>query len=114
MNKKWRDDVLKDDPVLETNAYGTVTYATSGADTRTTQLFINTNPRGNAFLDKQGFAPFGRIVEGMEYIERINNEYHEQPNQHKIETQGNAYLEKNFPRLSYIESLRCLDDDSPK
>ena len=63
VQKKWRGDVLKDDPVLETNAYGTITYATSGPNTRTVQLFINTNKHGNGGLDKQGFAPIGKIVE---------------------------------------------------
>lgn len=110
VQKKWRNDVLKDDPVKETNAYGTVTYATSGPDTRTVQLFINTNPRGNGRLDGMGFAPFGRIVEGMEFVERVNDEYHEKPAQGKIQDQGNAYLDREFPRLSYIERVRSLDD----
>ena len=113
MTKKWRSDVLKDDPVKETNAYGTLTYATSGANTRTTQLFINTRSSGNGGLDHQGFAPFGKVVQGMDLVQRINNEYHEKPNQGKIQNQGNAYLNKEFPRLSYIQSLRCVDDDTP-
>ena len=111
VQKKWRDDVLKDDPVVETNAYGTLTYATSGANSRTTQLFINTNKAGNARLDGMGFAPFGRIVEGMEeYVELINNEYHEKPDQGEIQNQGNKYLDREFPRLSYIESIRLAGD----
>jgi len=58
---KWKD-AIKDDPVKTTNARGTITFATAGPDTRTTQLFINTNTRGNAFLDKQGFSPFGEVI----------------------------------------------------
>eukprot|EP00977_Amphora_coffeiformis_P024477 scaffold15966_cov249-Amphora_coffeaeformis.AAC.3 len=105
---KWRHEVLKDDPVTQTNAYGTITYATSGKNTRTVQLFINTNRHGNRGLDNQGFAPIGKIVQGMEFIERINNEYKQLPDQGKIERQGNAYLDKEFPRLTYIEKVRSV------
>mmetsp|Transcript_8573 Transcript_8573/g.11315 ORF Transcript_8573/g.11315 Transcript_8573/m.11315 type:complete len:385 (+) Transcript_8573:153-1307(+) len=103
----WRKDVLKDEKaVVKTNQRGTVTYATAGPNTRTTQLFFNTRTEGNAFLDKQGFAPFAEIVEGMEWIEHINKEYGEQPNQGAIESQGNAYLNEKFPNLSYIVTLK--------
>jgi cyclophilin family peptidyl-prolyl cis-trans isomerase len=57
-----RKKAIKDDPVLQTNARGTLTYATSGPNTRTTQIFINTRTGGNKFLDKQGFTPFAEIV----------------------------------------------------
>lgn len=93
---------IKDDPVVTTNARGTLTYATSGKDTRTTQMFINTNEKGNAFLDKQGFAPIGVITEGMEFVDQIYAEYREKPNQGKIQGKGNAYLDKEFPKLSYV------------
>jgi cyclophilin family peptidyl-prolyl cis-trans isomerase len=93
---------IKDDPVKQTNARGTITYATSGKDTRTTQLFINTRKAGNKFLDNQGFAPFGEVLEGMDIVDEIYDKYGERPNQGKIQQQGNEYLDKEFPLLSYI------------
>jgi peptidyl-prolyl cis-trans isomerase A (cyclophilin A) len=95
---------IKDDPVTQTNARGTLTYATSGPNTRTTQLFINTRQKGNAYLDKQGFSPFGEIIEGMEYVDQIYAKYGEKPNQGKIQQQGNAYLDKEFPLMSYVSA----------
>jgi cyclophilin family peptidyl-prolyl cis-trans isomerase len=108
VQQTWKHEILNDDPVLETNRRGTMTYATSGKNTRTTQLFINTNKKaeGNKFLDKQGFAPFAQVLEGMEFVDQINKEYGEKPVQGKIVRKGNEYLAEDFPRLSYIVSIR--------
>ncbi|MCC7262821.1 MAG: peptidylprolyl isomerase [Candidatus Latescibacteria bacterium] len=100
----WRDANIPDDPVAGTNARGTITFATAGPNTRTTQLFINY--RDNGRLDGMGFSPFGKIIEGMDVVDKINSEYGEQPSQGKIQAEGNAYLESKFPKLDYIEHAR--------
>jgi peptidyl-prolyl cis-trans isomerase A (cyclophilin A) len=106
----WKQHTIPDDPVvLHSNAAHTVTFAMSGADTRTTQLFINLHD--NARLDAQGFAPIGHVVQGTEYLNRINDAYREQPNQGKLVQQGNAYLEHEFPNLTYIAAVRILPDE---
>jgi peptidyl-prolyl cis-trans isomerase A (cyclophilin A) len=97
----WRNANLQDDPVTQSNKRGTITFATAGPNTRTTQLFINF--KDNANLDKQGFAPFGEVVSGMEAVDKINAEYKELPDQTLIQRQGNAYLTKQFPRLDYVK-----------
>ena len=63
--------VLKDDPVMQTNARGTLSYATSGPNSRTTQLFFNLREEGNDFLDNKGFAPFAEVADGMEILDQI-------------------------------------------
>jgi peptidyl-prolyl cis-trans isomerase A (cyclophilin A) len=99
--RKWNEQ-LKDDPVLRTNGLGYVTYAkTDFPNSRSTQLFINT--RSNQFLDAQGFAPFGRVTEGMEVVQNLYAGYGEQPDQGLITTQGNSYLTAQFPKLDYIK-----------
>ncbi len=97
---KWRTKTLKDDPVKQTNAPGTLTFATSGPNSRTTQLFINL--ANNARLDGMGFSPFGKVIEGMDVVQKINSEYGERPQQGMITREGSSYLRKNFPNLDYI------------
>ncbi|VEU36448.1 unnamed protein product [Pseudo-nitzschia multistriata] len=104
-SKKYKTPI-KDDPVAQTNARGTITYATSGPNTRTTQMFINTRKDGNKFLDKQGFAPIGEVIKGMDLVDQIYAGYAEKPNQGKIQARGNEYLDKEFPLLSYISKTR--------
>lgn len=103
--KKWGKK-LQDDPVNTSNSRGTVTFATSGKATRTTQIFFN--KVDNKFLDKMGFSPFGEVVSGMEVIERIYAEYKETANQGLIQKRGNEYLEKSFPKMSYIKSAEFV------
>jgi peptidyl-prolyl cis-trans isomerase A (cyclophilin A) len=102
----WREARIKDDPVKQSNKRGFITYATAGPNTRTTQVFINFGD--NSALDAQGFAPFGQITSGMNVVDAINAEYGEGaprgrgPDQGRIQREGNAYLNKDFPRLDYV------------
>lgn len=95
-----------DDPVKQSNRRGTIVFATSGPDSRTTQLFINYAE--NARLDQMGFAPFGEVAEGMDSVDKIYSEYGEQPQQPLIKTQGNKYLEQEFPKLDSIKKATII------
>jgi peptidyl-prolyl cis-trans isomerase A (cyclophilin A) len=99
--KKW-DKAIEDDPVLRTNRVGSITFATAGRNTRTSQVFINL--RSNQSLDADGFAPFGQVTDGMNVVTSIYAGYGEQPDQEAITTRGNAYLLERFPKIDRIRT----------
>ena len=112
VNEAWEPLRLQDDPVKESNRRGTVSFATGGPNTRTTQLFINYVDNRN--LDAMGFAPIGEVVEGMAVVDSLYGDYGEGPpggfgpDQGRITSEGNEYLAKSFPRLDYIKTARIL------
>lgn len=112
---KWREKTIKDDPVKQSNTRGMVTYAKSQLpNSRTTQLFINFENNSRS-LDGQGFAPFAKVVGGMENVDKLYKEYGEGapqgrgPDQGAVQSQGNKYLNEKFPKLDYIKKATILD-----
>lgn len=104
---RWAEARIPDDPVVGSNVRGTIAFAaTREPGSRTTQVFINL--ADNTSLDGMGFAPFGRVIEGMEAVEAINAEYREAPNQAEIRRRGNEYLNREFPRLDYIKKASII------
>jgi peptidyl-prolyl cis-trans isomerase A (cyclophilin A) len=104
ISQTW-DQGIPDDPVKTTNARGTISFAASGQpNSRTTHLFVNFVD--NARLDGMGFAPVGKVVSGMEYVDQIYSGDGERPDQMQIKELGNEYLTKAFPNLDYIKTAR--------
>src|SRR5215510_5010957 len=104
----WRTKAIPDDPRRESNVRGTIAFAFAVPNGRTTQVFINLQDNSKTH-DAEPFAPFGRIIEGMDAADALNTEYGESSGggirggkQGPVFEGGNAYLERNFPRLDYI------------
>ncbi|HYL75213.1 MAG TPA: peptidylprolyl isomerase [Bryobacteraceae bacterium] len=115
----WEKANIQDDPQKESNKRGNVTFAQAGRpNTRASQLFINF--ADNTFLDKQNFPPFGTVISGMDVVDQIYSGYGEMsvmggrgPDPGRIESEGNAYLVKNFPKLDKINTAKILPADAP-
>ena len=110
----WRGQTLPDDPRRESNVRGTIAFAFAVPNGRTAQVFINLKDNSET-LDPQGFAPFGRVIEGMEVADALNAEYGESAGggirggkQEPLFTGGNAYLDREFPRLDRIRRARVV------
>ncbi len=116
VTRAWRDSPILDDSVVASNTRGMVTYAMGGPHTRTTQIFVNYGD--NSRLDARGFAPFGRVTEGMDVVDQFYSGYGEGapsgtgPSQRSITAAGNAYLEENFPELDSVISATLIESEA--
>jgi cyclophilin family peptidyl-prolyl cis-trans isomerase len=107
----WKDQTIPDDPARQSNSRGTISYAMTGPNARTSQLFINLGD--NSRLDKEGFAPIGKVIEGMNVVDQLYAGYGEEAGggmrggkQGKIFEGGNTYLDREFPKLDKL--LRAI------
>jgi peptidyl-prolyl cis-trans isomerase A (cyclophilin A) len=105
VSERW-NVTIKDDPVVASNVRGTIAYATGGPNTRTTQLYVNLG--NNSRLDAEGFAPFAKVTSGMDVFDAVYAGYGQNPDQNTIYSQGNAYLQSQFPLLTYIETAKVI------
>jgi peptidyl-prolyl cis-trans isomerase A (cyclophilin A) len=112
LNAKMDTQRIADDPVTQSNKRGILTFATAGPNTRSNQFFINY--KDNAMLDAQGFAPIGKVVDGMKAVDALYSGYGEGapnglgPEQESIRNRGNEYLRTSFPKLDYIKSATIV------
>lgn len=117
MTEEWGEKTIQDDVVRASNKRGYVTFAQTGApNSRSTQWFISFGD--NSFLDNsgQGFMPFGKVVEGMSIVDKINTEYGENNPadnvQGNLESLGNEWLDEKFPNLTKIIKIEVIGDDT--
>ena len=108
VSSAWQPAAIPDDPVKTSNIRGAITFADAGVDTRTTQVFINLVD--NAYLDSQGFAPFGKVTKGMNVVDKLYGGYGEDPSnaQSEIQSEGNAFLNAQYPKLDGVITARVV------
>jgi peptidyl-prolyl cis-trans isomerase A (cyclophilin A) len=106
VNEAWDAKRIDDDTVKASNVKGTLSFASEGDNTRSHQMFFNLGD--NSRLDRLGFAPIGRVVEGIAVLDQLYSEYGESPDQGMIQSLGNSYLERMFPKLDYVKTARVV------
>jgi len=105
VSRAWETADIPDDELGSLhNRRGTVDFASAGPGTRTTQIFVNT--ADNLQLDGAGFTPIGEVTTGMDAVDKLYSGYADAPTQDQAQmmAQGNAYLEKAWPKLDGVES----------
>lgn len=106
--EKWRHRVIPDDRLVQHNTRGFIGFANTGPNTRSTEVYINTGD--NSRNDKEnGFAPFGRVVEGMDVVDHLYGGYGEHSgsgmragHQDAMFAGGNAYMDRKYPKLDKL------------
>lgn len=107
VSARWYEASIPDDPASQSNKVGTLVFATGGSpDSRTTQVFINLED--NVDFDSTGLTPFGRVTQGLDVVSNLYAQYGELPQQARILSQGDDYLDRNFPRLDTILQARLI------
>jgi len=125
VSEAWGMRPLPGDVVRESNKRGYISFSPDSrprmGDMTTTEVFINLVD--NSHLDENNLAPFGRIIEGIEVVDdlyetpipadhgdprgsRAGGTSSAVPDPLRIYMEGNKYLERSFPKMSYIIGTR--------
>jgi peptidyl-prolyl cis-trans isomerase A (cyclophilin A) len=115
VHDQWRNFFIVDDKPQppQKNLRGTLSFAQSGPNTRATEVFINL--KDNPELDEQNFVPFGKVIEGMDVVDRLYAGYGELgpegkgPQADRAEGEANEYLVPRYPKLDYIKHARMVE-----
>ncbi|MFN3299736.1 MAG: peptidylprolyl isomerase, partial [Sediminibacterium sp.] len=109
----WRPYKLPDEPVVQSNLRGYMSYARSGKETRGSTLFINLNdnPRLDTVVANgvKGYPPFGKVINGMQVVDSLYAGY-EGKTMSKLDTLQKypALFMKQFPQLDKINKAYIL------
>jgi peptidyl-prolyl cis-trans isomerase A (cyclophilin A) len=111
VSRKWQTATIQDDSPAATskqsNKRSYVTFAKTGApNSRTSQIFLNTVDNPN--LDGMGFTPFGQVTKGMEVVDSLYTGYGDGMNQGAIQSQGNAFLDAQYPKLDGVKHAEIV------
>ncbi|MDP9048839.1 MAG: peptidylprolyl isomerase [Bacteroidota bacterium] len=105
----WRTNTIPDDLRKVSNERGMVAFAFKDPNGRTTQVFINLR-NNSSTLDAQQFAPFAKVIQGMDVADTLYAGYGENSgggiragHQDSLFIGGNTYLKQHFPKLDYIK-----------
>lgn len=109
----WKEHKIPDEPVLESNLKGAISYARGGKETRHDHLFINL--KNNQRLDTvmaskvRGYPPFGTVIKGMDVVESLYSGYGNET-MAKVDSLNYTQLLQAFPKLDLINKVYILEN----
>jgi cyclophilin family peptidyl-prolyl cis-trans isomerase len=114
LNESWRKYKIQDEPVIEKNVKGSISFARGGVKSRTTQIFINL--KDNNRLDEidysgvKGFPVIAKVISGMENVAKFHDGYGDKlgMRQDSIQKYGNQFIRKNYPEIDFIYKAYLL------
>lgn len=110
----WKTVTIPDEPVLQSNKRGTISFARFGKDSRDLEVFINLED--NTVLDTmgfegvKGFTPLGTVKKGMETVDQLYSGYAEEPMTDSNLYQNRDLFYQTYPKLDLIRKAYLISD----
>lgn len=110
-HKAWKDRLFDDDPTLFALERGTLAFAKAGADTNSTQVFINYQENNRLADPQYNFTVFGAVVEGMDVVDSFVQVGDPSGglDQTRLWSNGGAYLDSLSVKPTMIERAVVVD-----
>ncbi len=120
ISRQQRTVIIPDDTLKQHNTRGYVAFSNTGPNTRSTQVYINLGDNSAHNDTEPAFAPFGKVVEGMDVVEKLYGGYGEHSgggmragHQDQMFEGGNAYLDREFPKLDKLIRATIMSGKQP-
>lgn len=103
--------ILDDEWGKQSNKRGTIGFVGANLNRRATEVYVNMDDNVSLDMDQ---APFGQVISGMEVFARLYSGYGDfapvgkGPHRDRYYSEGNAYIEKDFPMMDYIKSATII------
>lgn len=116
LKEQWMSHIVLDEPVMQPNLRGRLSFARAGKDNRGSDLFINLadNPTLDTteYLGVRGYPPLGEVIHGMDVVDKLYDIYGED----LMEEMDRMYADRNgfinmYPGLDYIKKCYLVKGD---
>jgi peptidyl-prolyl cis-trans isomerase A (cyclophilin A) len=108
----WMGMKLKDDPNKQSNDRGTIAFPRPYPNSRWAPVVIHT--KDNRDLNQVGYAPFGKVIQGMNVVDSLSKNAGEgapgskPPDMDKLVHGGNAFLRANYPQMDFLTGVSLM------
>jgi peptidyl-prolyl cis-trans isomerase A (cyclophilin A) len=114
LTSQWMAYPVPDEPVLQSNKRGTITFARAGKDNRGSDLFINladnTRLDTTEQLGVRGYPPLGEVMQGMDVVDKLFDVYGDDLMQEtdRMYSDRNGFMQA-YPGLDYVKKAYLLE-----